>query len=224
MAIEATKLHLNIGDVLQFHFLNDELKRRYSAKLIGYVHSKTLLVTTPIIDGKVILAREGQSVVARMLSGNNIYCFTTKIACACTRPYAYLHLNYPRDMEKIVVRNAVRANTEIPVAVFKMDPSDEQETKPYRGTIKDISTSGAMLCSEHNFGKAGDQITIRIRFSIANITEELNLTSVIRNVRRNADAEGQVKYCLGIEFQLLDQHETILIHGFVYEQILKSQE
>ena len=55
---QAVDLKLGVGDVLQVQFVGQE-QRKYAAKVIGYLPNASLVITTPRIDGKVMLMREG---------------------------------------------------------------------------------------------------------------------------------------------------------------------
>lgn len=215
------KLLLNVGDTLQLQFATDETGRRHASRVIGYLAPVSLVVTTPRLDGRVLLTREGQPLVVRMLSGNNVYAFNTKITCVCMKPYPYLHLGYPDELEQIVVRKALRASTNLIVTAYRQREDDgTDQDQGVAGVIVDLSTSGALLKTRERAADVGSLITVTTRVPIANVQEYLKLGAIVRNEREEPDQDGTNAFYYGLEFQLLDQHEIIVIHGYVYEQLL----
>ncbi len=53
------ELALDIGDILQLQFLGDDSEARYYVKVIGYLEDRSLLVTMPQSQGKLMRVREG---------------------------------------------------------------------------------------------------------------------------------------------------------------------
>ncbi|WP_201345911.1 flagellar brake protein [Thiohalobacter sp. COW1] len=217
-ADQVVDLKLGVGDVLQVQFVSQE-QRKYAAKVIGYLPNASLVITTPRIDGKVMLVREGQPLVVRMLSGNTCYGFNSRIIHNSMRPYPHLHLAYPDELERIVVRKAVRVQTQLPVIVSHPAPEDPTQSLDSRGTILDISTAGAFVASDSPLGGAGDLISMTARVPIAGAEKYLKMPAIIRSAKAAETAEGSGRYQYGVEFQLIEHMDTILLHGYVFEQM-----
>lgn len=220
MPPETQALKLDVGDVLQLQFATDEAQRKYPTRVIGYLQGKSLLVTTPRIDGKVMLVREGQPVVVRMLSGNSVYAFNTQVLATSLKPFAYLHLTYPQAIEKIVVRKALRVAADVEANITCVNAEDAKAGTQSRGAIRDISTTGALVMADASLGAPGDLLTLSLRVPVAGVQKFLKLSAVIRSVRELQQEDGAV-WQHGVEFQLLEEMDNILLHGFVYEQLIK---
>lgn len=219
MAIDTQDLQLNVGDMLQLQFATDENQRKYPTKVIGYLQGKSLLVTTPRIDGRVMLVREGQPVVVRMMSGNSVYAFNTQILATALKPYAHLHLTYPSEIEKIVVRKAMRVSADLETNIASVTNDDAKTSLQAKGRIRDISTTGALAISDARVGEAGDLLTLTLRIPVAGVQKYLKLSAMIRSVREITLDTGEAAYQYGVEFQLLEEMDNILLHGYVYEQL-----
>lgn len=217
MANARKDMQLNVGEMLQLVFAADDQQRKHATKVIGYLPGKSLIVTTPRIDGNLMLVREGQPVVVRILSGNSVYAFNTQVLATCLKPFAYIHLTYPAEIESIVVRKSLRVSTELETSVTRVAVEDPKGNVTAQGMIIDISTSGAMLLADTPLGQAGDLLTMTLRIPVAGVLKYLKISSMIRTVRVNNDG----KYLHGVEFQLLEEMDNILLHGFVYEQLQK---
>lgn len=217
-AREDVELELQVGDTLQLQFVGDE--RRYNARVIGYLSNQSLVVTTPRRDNKVMLIREAQPVVVRTLSGNSVYAFTTQVLCSCSKPYAYLHLGYPKQLERIVVRKAQRARAEQIISVLA--GHEGRDADPKSAVMVDISTTGSLLRSTAPLGEVGAAIRLSTRVNIAAMQAHLAIPSAIRNVREERGADGRTLYYTGVEFQAREQQDLILLHAFVYERLYSN--
>jgi c-di-GMP-binding flagellar brake protein YcgR len=193
--MEHADLKLQVGEAIYLQSRDSEVGRRLQVKVIGYLPGHSLVVTTPRVKDKVMIMREGQPFVVRVMVGNRIVGFTTTLLRSCARPYPYLHLSYPEEMEQITVRKAQRVSVKLFTAL-KNDNPDFQFEKPRPATIVDISTSGALMVCAEQLGEVGDKVLLNCALKIA-------------------DA--------GLEFLMQDEQDTIALHGFVYEQIVKSQ-
>lgn len=220
MAID--ELSLDIGDVLQLQFLPDESQERYYVKVIGYLHERSLIVTTPHVNGKFMLIREGQALAVRLLSGNSIMAFTVNVLRSCGRPYPYLHLSYPKEMQAIMVRNAQRVNFKCQAQVSPCKVEISALPPTYQIEVEDISTGGALFVSTQPLGLPKDLLSVSLSLTVARALETLRLVSIIRNVRKRDNKDGKQEYLYGVEFQFADRQELVMLHAFVYEQIVTS--
>lgn len=221
--MEHTELKIQVGESLQLQPRDGENSRRMHVKLIGYLPGVSLLVSTPRVADKVMIIREGQPFVARMMVGNRIVGFTTTVLRNCSRPFHYLHLSYPEEMQQITVRKAQRVHVKL-FASLKNDNPDFQFEKPRSATIVDISTSGALMVSGEQLGEIGDQVAVNCALKIAGTEKLLSLPALIRNVHvEQSEEHGEHSYYHGLEFHLKAQQDTFALYGFVYEQIVKAQ-
>lgn len=218
----ASELRLHVGDALQLQFAGEDARARHYVKVIGYLAGQSLLVTTPHLEGRVLLVREGQRFVVRLLTGNCVVAFSTTVLRSCARPYPYLHLQYPATVEQTVVRKAERVSIHLVASVENDDPGSGFES-PRAAVIVDISTAGARLRSSRPLGGVGDLLAIKFQCSVGQVAQILKLPAVIRSVTgEDESAEGPQNWQYGVEFQLVDPTDTLALHGFVYEHIAKN--
>jgi c-di-GMP-binding flagellar brake protein YcgR len=224
--MDKDELTLEIGDVLQLQFLPAESQVRHYVKVIGYRQNQSLIVSTPQTKGKLMLIREGQPIAVRLLSGNSIVAFTVSVLKSNTKPYPYLHLSYPIELQAITVRKAQRVALSTLVKVQDCSPPTEESEEIHSQVevkLEDMSTTGALLIHDKPLGEVKDLISVILTLHIAEAEEILNIIAVIRNVReRVIEDPPDTSYLHGIEFQFADRQESILLHAFVYEQIVNS--
>lgn len=221
--MEHNDLKIQVGELLQLQHRDGADSRRLHVKLIGYLPGVSLLVTTPTVADKVMIIREGLPFVVRVMVGNRIVGFTTTVMRSCSRPFPYLHLSYPEEMEQITVRKAQRVRVKLFASLKNSNP-DFQPEKPQSGTIVDLSTSGALMVAAEQLGDLDDQVSISCAIKVADIEKLVSLPAIIRNVHVDRSEEhGEHSYYHGLELKLTEQQDTVALHGFVYEQIVKAQ-
>jgi len=220
----ADDLFLDVGDVLQLQFLPDDSNTRHYVKVIGFLPEKSLIVTTPNNNGKIMLIREGQPLAVRLLAGNNVMAFTVSVLRSCARPYPYLHLSYPNDLQTIMVRKAQRIGYKTKAMVKDCGPGAAGKSSQESDVdVEDMSTTGALLISDDKLGDVKGLLSVKLKLTIAQDDEQLVLIAIIRNVRkRNKEGGDQKEYLHGVEFQFADRQESIMLHAFIYEQIANS--
>ncbi len=220
--VDQSELKFHVGDTLQLQFAASEARNRYYVKVIGYLGGQSLLVTTPRSEGRVLLVREGQPFIVRLLSGNRVVAFSTSVLRTCNRPYPYLHLNYPSEVEQTVVRKAERVRVRLVASVENDDPGRGFES-PRPAVLSDLSTSGARARSSRPLGAVGDLLTVKFQFPVGEMVQSLRVPAVIRSVQGEEGAEETTdNYHYGLEFQIVEPQDTLALHGFVYEQIARG--
>ena len=216
-----THLALEIGDNLQMQFVGDDV--RHYVKVIGYLAGKSLVVTTPLVEGQPLQLRADQEVVVRLMSGNEIVGFTVKVLSVNVRPYAHLHLSFPKDVQAVTVRKALRVRLNMGASVHacltdtsEADPEQESQVV----TIQDMSTSGALLIANKPLAETGQRILITARLDVADEAENMTLEAIVRNIRpERGEKIGERLYHHGVELRLADRNQSIMIHAFVYQLI-----
>ena len=215
-------IKLQIGDTLQLQSQADQGTVRYYVKLIGYAVGKSILVTTPVVDGKICLMREGQSFVVRCFSGKNAYAFAAGTFKVVNAPFPHMHLSYPREVRGIVVRKGARVNTSI-IAAVHITSGPRLNTQG-AGNIINLSVGGALLTSRTPLGEKGDRVSIKFRVHLQDIEAFPQLEAVIRNVSPEPATEGggPPSFLHGLEFRDVPQSDRVMLTAYVYQRLLEE--
>ena len=112
---------LPTGSVLQIQATVPDDAPRYSVRLIGSLPGASLVITTPTIDRRLQIIREGQRFAVRVLKGERVFGFVARVLFASMKPYPHLHLEYPHQWKSATVRNAGRIQTNLPALVTLRD-------------------------------------------------------------------------------------------------------
>jgi c-di-GMP-binding flagellar brake protein YcgR len=211
---------LHIGDVLQLQFAPpSDIQDRYATTLVGFLPGQSLIITTPRKQGKPIIVREGQTFTVRMLQGSNIFGFMARVLKVSAKPFPYLHLGYPSDVEIAVVRNAPRVATEIQATASRplVGESEEQSV-----TISDISSTGARVKHSRQLGEVGSVIQITHTIQVCGAEDLLKVMGMIRNIREVKQEDGSSLFVHGIEFRGLTRFQEVLLCAYVLAGIARG--
>jgi len=217
-----TELILNTGDALQLQFYPQtasDREDRYYVRVIGYLAGKSIIATAPVLDGRLMLLREHQQFTVRLISGNSVQAFMANLLKKTTTPFPYIHLSYPEILESKTIRKAQRINTNIIASVQNLEPGKES-VKTKSSALNDLSSAGALIITDEELGEVGDMLSVSVKLTVADKDEYLTISAVIRRQLDKTDADEKNRY--GIEFQIAEEREKLIIHGFVYEQIVKT--
>ena len=211
------EIKLDIGDTLQLQAQSDSSQARFYVKLIGFLKGKSVVVTTPTQDGKVLLMREGQAFVVRMFSGKSVYAFSTSIFKVANVPFPHLHLTYPNQVRGLVVRRGARARVNLIAAVTGADG------RSHASTIVDLSIGGAMLTAKAPIGVKDDRVAIKFRVSVNDVEQYLTINAVLRAVHAMAVVEGETPLINhGLQFEEIPHGEQVVLSAFVYRILFEE--
>jgi len=212
---ELNKLRLRFGDALQLQFVGEA--ERFHVRLIGYLENRSIIVTAPVKNRRLIATRAGQSINVRMMVNDRACAFSTTIMQLYRLPYPHMHVDYPVELETNNVRKSVRV--EIRVNAMVVNNSIGDRAKEVKCHLADISESGAHLVTPIRIGKSGDEITLSLELTIADITRTLEVPSILRGRLKvkGETEEREVHY--GVEFLPLKDNKRIELIAFVYSKL-----
>ncbi len=208
------KLGLKIGDPLHLEGLDHS--GRYQVKLIGYAPGQSIVVTAPMVENKQVLLKKDRPFTVRSLAQNNAFAFQSRVLAVPMQPFLHVHLEYPKEMMTIQVRNAARLVVEMPTRVLSEFDTGTGEW-PKSGLIYDISKTGAGLRSEQSLGIVNDEILLQFNLTVAGISKTFKISAIIRNKTRLAGEYLPYKFNYGLQFCNLSDAAKIVLSGFIYE-------
>lgn len=219
--MQEDNLNLAVGSTVQLQLNSPEASQRYMVRVVGYLPRVALVVTTPTVNGNVQLVREGQTYKVRMLRGDSVMGFNAKVLVSAIKPFPHLHLEYPKDFEQIVVRNAARVSVSVPCMVRNTNQPDSAEHF-HKASIIDLSESGAKIASPIPLGDAGEMLQINFRLSVLDQTEDLSLVGDIKNNMEKLEEDEQGKRLVhmnGVQFRAVNRFQQVLLHAWVMGRV-----
>ncbi len=221
---------LQAGDTLQLQFLDEPERGRYPVTIIGYVEDCSLMITAPKMNGHILLLREGQQFVVRLLSGKQVIGFNSEVLKVYNNPFAYVHLKPPVEVQQCKVRNAYRVNMDDIASIQCVDDegNSEQNSEKNKSSdilaakILDMSTTGCQLQLLNPLPEKMENIIISTKVKVA---EQERLLSLEAQVCSHREAENNNKqvHLYGVKFMETNDDKRLLLNGFVYEKLVHEK-
>jgi c-di-GMP-binding flagellar brake protein YcgR len=207
------------GDGLQLQPLIDGQTERYTVRVIGIMRGKSVLVTAPSVDGKLVFIREGQPFQIRAFSRVNVCAFKTKVLKSQLVPFPYMHLSYPDSVMIMRIRKAIRAPVQLIVAIHDREGGRQVAA----GRIVDLSVGGARIEVPGKFGQVGDEVFATFKIKLDDLEEYIATPATIRHVEEERGENGPSRL-LGAQFGELTQAQKLIIMSLVYQHMLKDKD
>ncbi|NCS66533.1 MAG: hypothetical protein AUJ86_08655 [Hydrogenophilaceae bacterium CG1_02_62_390] len=206
------------GDALQLQQMVKGQHERLTVRVIGVMKPLSVLVTAPVVEGKLIFIREAQPFLVRAFSGLNVCAFKTHVLKTHHSPFPYLHLAYPDSIEIMRIRKAVRAEVQLITAILDQEGGKQIAA----GRIVDLSVGGARIMANNPFGEKDQIVFLSFKVKLDDIEEYIQTTAVIRAIGQEDDEHGQKVTVVGVQFEALSQGNRLLIMHLVYQFLLKE--
>lgn len=213
------QIKLCIGDSIQLQVQTGNEQTRCFVTLIGYLEGKGVIVTNPVIDGNLMLVREGQAFVARLFSGKSAYAFSTSARRVTSAPYPHIHLDWPREVRGMVVRQSARSRISI------ICHATGKDGRGLACVARDISVGGALIAASDALGEVDDLLTLKFRVKIGAGEHTLSLPCKIRSINAaRATAEDKATVLHGLAFDGISDQDTLVISALLYQNVISAQE
>ncbi|GGK61377.1 flagellar brake protein [Amphritea balenae] len=213
-----SELRLQIGEPVRVEIRSP--RGRFTAKLLGYSVNGGVMISAPSANSNVSsLINEGNLANLRMVSGNRICSFTSKILKQYDQPFGYWVLEYPKQINEQRIREHTRVPVGLMSSVDDHDEMSERQDLPVSALCIDISLGGACLQLPRSLGEVGDKFYLTTRVQIGDIDQVLLAPVELRNVHTSSVDSGSL-YNHGVKFVDLDEDSRLIIAAFVYQQFL----
>lgn len=217
------ELNLGIGDALQLQDPSAP-SLRYYAKLIGFLNKAGIIVTHPLQNDVLLRVEDGKSFLVRGFSGRKTYEFSAYVLSSRAVPYPHLHLTFPKKIDCMTMRGALRIKPKSLAGWIEPVGSDA-------GTIKmpmvivDMSTSGLRVHAKRQFGNIGDRINVMFRLPIDGEDQVFSIPSAIRksyNETLPEDLGGAEVTTYGLEFLQPEGTVRMALQGYIYKTMAEG--
>ncbi len=217
---------LQAGIELQLQFTDEPNRGRHKVTVIGYVEGRSLLITAPQSNGRIMLLREGQQFVVRLLSGRQIIGFNSEVTKVYNNPFPYVHLKPPVEVQQQNVRNAYRVSLDIITTVYPLERDSEtgEVKKPsisLAAKITNMSTTGCQFQTLKKLPEENKEVILATKILLVEQDHMLRLNARIRS-HREAEIEGKSWNIYGVEFLDVDADKRLLLNCFVYEKLVQE--
>lgn len=190
---------------------------RFSCRLIGCLPGRSILLSVPKQNGRLVKFRTGQKIVVRMMVDNGIGIFAGIVEIQTQDPYPILHLSYPESVTFKGIRNATRVAVREKVTIS----NTSMDLKPATvGFISDISISGARIELSDDIAEIGDVLELKAQVDIRGMEQELVLIGAVRSrVDPTDNLDDGVLVSYGLEFMEQPDVQRLIMYAYVFNHI-----
>lgn len=220
VAMLFSEIGLKAGDRMQIEPPAILSQDRLLVQYVGHLKDVSILVTLPTSNGFALPLREGEDIVVRAFSGQNVFGFKSTIERVCKIPFNYLHLSYPEQVSGMMVRKSPRIKTNI-IATVK-NTAREKGSEKYSGVIKNLSTTGAGLGARQTLGSKGDLLNLAFRADIHNVDMYMSINAKILALIPQPTKGDLDTIFHGLEFQDLNPNDCMLLQSMIYRQMVEN--
>ncbi|WP_157718187.1 flagellar brake protein [Halopseudomonas xinjiangensis] len=207
------QIQLAPGDHVQLQCLHGSSAERYQVRMIGCHAPVSLMVTAPLVNGRLVFIKEGQQFLVRGFVGKDAVAYRTRVIKSQLAPFPYLHLAYPETVQSMRIRSTARVAVNLAASVTS-------PTGTASGKIADLSVGGARMLSSRVLAKKDDEIKMAFRINPAGLDVHLTLRGRVRTVQRDESRPDVV--ATGVEFYSLSEQERLYLTNMVYQNLLKD--
>lgn len=211
-----TGIKPQVGERVQIRLLNRNLQVFYSVRLIGYIKNRSILLTTPLVNGVPLILADGEQLEVRMVIGNNIYAFQAPIQRLCISPVHYLHLDYPAEVRAQKLRKSPWARVSLSASV-----SNAQGTREIARLVN-LSADGAQLHAPASLGEPGAALQLAFDAAIDELKTTLNLDATILHVRAAPQEAGSGMSEYGVALNNVSAADALWLKGLIYRHIAEG--
>ena len=132
-------------------------EQQYASVPIGAIDGVSVVVAWPSDPDGLLPLRVNQRVKVKFFYDLNLMMFTTQIQSLVFQPRPHIHLEWPKEVSSVEVRDVSRVRVDRP-ASFNLNASDEEiKPLPIVGKVLDISPQGAgFFCEEDKLAIGND--------------------------------------------------------------------
>ena len=139
-------LRLQIGEPVRVEIRVPRAK--FTSRLLGYAENGGIMISAPPLkSGVSTLTNEGNFASLRLISGNRICHFTSKILKQYDQPFSYWLLEYPETIELKRIRGHSRIPVSLSCSIDDYDEMTQREGLPAGALCVDIKI-GRASCRE----------------------------------------------------------------------------
>jgi len=213
--MKVEELGLAFGDILQIQ-IGDNEEQRYPVKFIGINPVSSIIISAPITGkDKILFLREGQNVTLRFVVKNVVSGFSTRVMVTRGHPYPYLHLEIPKEVQTVEVRQEVRVETGIDSTVINKTHS----SPALKARMLNLSCSGGRLESKAKVALMDNILNLTLPLLIDDIERIVTMNCRVTYVKED---EKQDRFLYGVNIEEIDEDDSLFLRGFIYQELLRG--
>lgn len=207
-------MRVKVGDRAQLEPPPQMNAGRVTVKVVGWVEGHSLIVTAPRARTGRLVLQAGEHALLRVFTGTSAFAFKSTVLKTSRPPFEYLHLSFPDNIERLEVRSSPRFRVDLPAAITPAGGATKAE-----GTIRNLSTTGALLEAADPIGNVGEEIRIEFKFRLHGVPTELKLGATIRTTKSADDLTGTPQHQHGVSFNEMPPSDLMILSALVWYEM-----
>lgn len=219
MTFEA--LRFPVGEVVKIE--TNTPRMRLKAVYAGSHANQAIMLSLPAQSQYAKKLAAGTGITLRFIAANMACALTTRVVKGPVPGLSLLFLEYPKIVDVVKIRQAIRVRSKILVSLDKADTLNMGGGWPRQSLCADISLHGARLEASDLLGEVGTTLMMTARMPVGNVDQLIMVNALIRNVEDFEDPiTGDFRVVHGVEFVDINEEASLVLSGFVYQQMLKE--
>lgn len=184
------------------------------SEFIGYHNQKTIIFSTPVLDGSSVACKVGNEIIVRFFVNhlNCVCAFRCEILHVSAVPFAYIYVSIPKTMEIGEVRKSVRAKVELECKVYRL----ENEKELVDCTIKNLSVDGAKMESLSMLAKEGEDVALQVTLNVLDAENLIRIKAKVCSIKLE---QGHI-HTYGLQFLEDNYGKKLLIYAYVLSHLI----
>ena len=195
----------------------DERSESYPAFVMGVVKDKRYLILSAPVNKENVLIKMVKDEVwlCRLFNATTVFRFAGKVLKVAFEPVPYVHVELPKTVERRMVRKQPRALASLAATLYSAGGEP--------AVIVDISVSGVRLAVDAGYPLQKDTVVpLHINVSMLDQLYQLTIPARITATFGVGDDHFPNVHFYGAQFEDLSEHATLVLHGYVQEQLAKE--
>jgi len=201
--ITKTGLHLSLGKKVMATIRG----QRFPVALRGWVENEYLIVDYPHYQGDFAKIAPLTGCSLSFTSDGTYFDFKSLVLYSVAQPVRLMVLEYPKSFTSYQLRKNNRQKANFP---FQFSLEGAPSETMLKGTIRDLSLSGALITHSHKLTK-GDFIHLTVNLAFGELS---NVKAQVRNVRKNPGSKRE-PFVTGLEFAKPNREQDRILREFM---------
>jgi len=198
-------------------------EQQYGSVPIGAIDGVSVLVAWPSDADGLLPLKVHQQVNVKFFYDLNLMMFTTQIHSLVFQPRPHIHLEWPKEVSSVEVRDVKRVRVDLP-ASFSIQVADETvKPLPLVGKILDLTPQGAGFFSEQDKLVVGNKGSILMAIWGDPKDPPIQIRPSVKVVTRN-EVKRLNGWVYGLEFAELTGYERMIIWAVMGQAVEKKRE
>lgn len=206
--------------VLQPLIENNE--QQYISVPVGSIDGVSIVVAWPSDAEGLLPLKQFQQIQVKFFHDLNLIMFTTQIQSLAFQPKPHIHLEWPKEVSSVEVRDVKRIRVDLPASFGIADSGEEKQALPVIGKILDLTPQGAGFFCEQDKLAVGNKGRILMAIWPDPKEPPVQIRPMATVLARN-EVKKLNGWVYGLEFEELTGYERMIMWSVMGQAVEKRR-